>query len=571
MTISPFGWNDNAPPYLSAENLEAMHQAAGAYTDSTAIPKTQRGAASGVAPLDSGSLLPVANLPTSVVTVDSHGRIPASQIPPQVPWLGLNGNSQAATSGYGPLTRWSSIGIVYDRLDVQQPAAPSTIVALVNASVAAGMIPVINVESSGYRGGAMPTGTAITAFANYFVSVVQAVQAAQPNVRCLFEIENEPWGSWYWTNAGAAVYADEVVGVIQACQAANIDLTVIYPMVQDENFVSSMYTQQPTLKTTAAPEGWSVHPYGVPPPGFNTGDGIAWVPTLRPNLSSGQDNILISEIGFDAGGVNGAAVSPGGGPTTWNDKEAVSFLYATLRKAQEYRDAGWLTALLLYSRNDSGWAMELAGGTLTALGTMLSQFPTPPDTVTDPPVITPSKLGTEMWHPSDDGWHAATFDPVCAVDSVFTGAGQIYLARVRIDARFYAQTVTMHQQVAGVGLTNCFVGLYDEAGALLDASADQSANLTGTGDLNLSLPGRNIGPGYYYIALLVGSSTTAPQFAGNSNASGGAAVTGRYGSTPARFMNTSASTYTSLPATLDISSSSSAVNRTSTQVFMGLF
>ena len=33
MTISPFGWVDNSPPDIDAANLEAMHAAAGAYTD----------------------------------------------------------------------------------------------------------------------------------------------------------------------------------------------------------------------------------------------------------------------------------------------------------------------------------------------------------------------------------------------------------------------------------------------------------------------------------------------------------------------------------------------------------
>jgi hypothetical protein len=66
MTIAAFGWHDYATPYINTANLEAMLQAAGAYTDTAAallIPLTQKAAASGVAPLDSNSRLPVANLP----------------------------------------------------------------------------------------------------------------------------------------------------------------------------------------------------------------------------------------------------------------------------------------------------------------------------------------------------------------------------------------------------------------------------------------------------------------------------------------------------------------------------
>lgn len=35
--ISPFGWNDNAPPDIDTANLEAMHAASGAYTDSQVV------------------------------------------------------------------------------------------------------------------------------------------------------------------------------------------------------------------------------------------------------------------------------------------------------------------------------------------------------------------------------------------------------------------------------------------------------------------------------------------------------------------------------------------------------
>ena len=36
--------------------------------------------------------------------------------------------------------------------------------------------------------------------------------------------------------------------------------------------------------------------------------------------------------------------------------------------------AGWLRALLVYSRNDGGWAMQLRGGALTAQGRALESF-----------------------------------------------------------------------------------------------------------------------------------------------------------------------------------------------------
>ena len=65
MTISPFGWNDNAPPYLSAENLEAMLQAAGAYADAktssllpTPIVTGSRGGSSGGAAPTDTTLVP---------------------------------------------------------------------------------------------------------------------------------------------------------------------------------------------------------------------------------------------------------------------------------------------------------------------------------------------------------------------------------------------------------------------------------------------------------------------------------------------------------------------------------
>jgi hypothetical protein len=132
-----------------------------------------------------------------------------------------------------------------------------------------------------------------------------------------------------------------------------------------------MYRARPAL--TREVEGWYLHPYG-PPTGSHEEDsgGIESVPRVQAEMTSGQNNIIVSELGFCALDVN--AGQGCGHERVAHSIEAAALLTQTLESAAEYHAAGWLRALLIYSRNDGGWAMQIPQGILTAQGEALESF-----------------------------------------------------------------------------------------------------------------------------------------------------------------------------------------------------
>lgn len=69
MTISPFGWTNNAPPNLNAQNLEAMLQDAGAYTDEETTRAEAAEAA--LAPLNNPHLTGIPTAPTAASGINN--------------------------------------------------------------------------------------------------------------------------------------------------------------------------------------------------------------------------------------------------------------------------------------------------------------------------------------------------------------------------------------------------------------------------------------------------------------------------------------------------------------------
>jgi hypothetical protein len=122
--------------------------------------------------------------------------------------------------------------------------------------------------------------------------------------------------------------------------------------------------------------GWYLHPYG-PAAGSVAEDssGIESVPHVQAEMESGQNNLIISELGFCALDVNAGQAC--GIQRVAHSVEAAALLTTTLERAEEYHRAGWLRALLVYSRNDGGWAMQVAHGALTAQGEALEAFADP--------------------------------------------------------------------------------------------------------------------------------------------------------------------------------------------------
>ncbi|MHB1468830.1 MAG: IPT/TIG domain-containing protein [Solirubrobacteraceae bacterium] len=306
--------------------------------------------------------------------------------PPATPWLGLNGNS---SSSLGPIDSFAKHRIVYDRsgpIEWEAGALPeqegrlTTRGGALRTDFEAGMIPVVTIEYRGYDGSfesspSFPTerngSHSLREYVAGFVASASAILRAFPGRTVLFEPINEPWG--YTTpQFDGAEYADVIAKLLPAARAAGIPLQSIYVAATGRGWVPAMYAAQPRLETEIA--GWYLHPYGSPSgtEGQDVG-GIQALPAIQSLMSSGQNNIVVSEVGYCAldargrGGCAGSTMAPTGAG-------AAAKLTKMLDNALPYHEAGWLRALIVYSRDDGGWAMETPGGKLTDQGRALVAF-----------------------------------------------------------------------------------------------------------------------------------------------------------------------------------------------------
>jgi len=330
-------------------------------------------------------------------------------------WLGLNENT---VRYLGPVDAFSKHGVVYDRsLEMQAGSVPSEPAAGTEAGELAlrlredhrfGMTPVATIEYRGYdRAGyefradpefphvrsATEEGQGRNTIEGYVKGFVRSASAIlklarerYPGMRVLFEPMNEPWG--YTTpQYNGAQYAAVMAQLLPAAKAAGIVAGDIYVGATGEgctddgcigdSWISAMYAAQPALRKEV--EGWYFHPYG-PPAGlleFDNG-GIESVPIVRDGILSGSDNVIVSEVGFCASDVNNPEGLDGGvdchGAMAVDGATAARMLTEMLRQAEVYHREGWLRALIVYSRNDGGWAMQLKGGALTPSGAALQAF-----------------------------------------------------------------------------------------------------------------------------------------------------------------------------------------------------
>jgi len=328
---------------------------------------------------------------------------------PAFSWLGLNGNSGGAPRER--LREFAAKGVVYDRggdpwLDWQAGELPeeggrqSEGGTALTTSTAAGMIPDVTIEYDAYEGhfNSDPDfpqertkaqekrgKETISGYVEGFIASAKAIHAKYPTA--IFEPMNEPWG--YTTpQYNAAEYAAVIARLLPEARAAGIPLSSIYVGATGANctgpakghghrdvectsdaWVTAMYAAEPQLETEI--EGWYVHPYG-PPSGGEDGSGIQSVPAIQQEMTSGQNNIIVSEVGYCAINVNDGAGC--GGDDGETSAEAARHLTEMLDNALPYHEAGWLRALLVYARSAGGWAMQLSDGALTAQGQALESF-----------------------------------------------------------------------------------------------------------------------------------------------------------------------------------------------------
>jgi IPT/TIG domain-containing protein len=305
--------------------------------------------------------------------------------PPSSPWLGLNGNN---STGLGAVGAFAQHGIVYDRSGpvewtagqlAQRGGVATAAGRALSADIADGMIPVVTIEYRGYAGTFSPDASfpseahgsqTLDEYVAGFIASATSIFAAHPGVGILLEAINEPWG--YTTpRYNGAQYADVVAKLLPAAARAGIPLNEIYIAASGRHWVTQMYAEQPRLQTEIG--GWYLHPYGPPSGSFaEASAGIQSLPQVQAEMTSGQNNLIVSEVGYCAENVNDGKAC--GGLDTSSDTRAAENLGAMLVNALPYHEAGWLRALLIYSRNDGGWAMETAGGKLTAQGRVLLAF-----------------------------------------------------------------------------------------------------------------------------------------------------------------------------------------------------
>jgi hypothetical protein len=329
---------------------------------------------------------------------------------PAADWLGLNGNSGGAPPER--LREFAAKGVVYDRggapwLDWQAGELPeeggrkTEGGEALAVSTAAGMIPDVTIEYDAYEGHFSADADfpqertkeqekhgkeTISGYVEGFIASAKAIHAKYPSA--IFEPMNEPWG--YTTpQYNAAEYAAVIARLLPEARAAGIPSSSIYVGATGENctapvkghghrepsecasdgWVPAMYAAEPQLETEI--EGWYLHPYG-PPSGGEDGVGIQSVPTIQQEMTSGQNNIVVSEIGYCAVNVDDGAGCEGEDDET--STEAARHLTAMLDSALPYHQAGWLRALLVYARSAGGWAMQLSNGALTTQGQALVNF-----------------------------------------------------------------------------------------------------------------------------------------------------------------------------------------------------
>jgi hypothetical protein len=390
-TLTGSGFQVGGTPIVRFGSVTATLQTVGPSEIRVTVPQGTAGELANVTVTNTGGTSTVA--PRDQFAYDS---------PPSEQWLGLNGNSSGIRAEH--VGEFVTHGIVYDRGGA--PGIDWTAGTLLSsggkvtpagtalaASIQAGMTPDVVIEYPGYRGnyesdpnfpqtrtkkeeeeGRQTIGEYVSAF----VKTAKAIHEKYPSV--IFEPMNEPWG--YTTpEYNGAEYANVIAVLLPQAQAAGIPLSSIYVAATGKGclrpgecisngWVPAMYAAQPVL--TREIQGWYLHPYGqANGVGEYEGSGIQSVPVVQSAMTSGQNNLIVSEVGYCA------RVNGGQGCTFGGEKpaRAARHLSEMLRNALPYHEAGWLRALLVYARNGGGWAMQLNNSaSLTASGKALVAF-----------------------------------------------------------------------------------------------------------------------------------------------------------------------------------------------------
>lgn len=147
-----------------------------------------------------------------------------------------------------------------------------------------------------------------------------------------------------------------------------------------------------------------------------------------------------------------------------------------------------------------------------------------------------TELTRPTWIPADNGFLAATYDPVVATASTVLTAGTVHFARLRVGSRVTVGNLCLYVLTAGVTLTagQCFAALYAADRTLLGVTADQATawQSVGTKLMPLVTPVA-VNPGEYLVAFWANGTTPPQMTRALANASANVnltAATARFGS-----------------------------------------
>lgn len=120
--------------------------------------------------------------------------------------------------------------------------------------------------------------------------------------------------------------------------------------------------------------------------------------------------------------------------------------------------------------------------------------------------------------PRHHGWTAWTCDPRNATSFSGLNSTNLNLSKIMVPETITPTSVWIWLNVNGVTLANCYIGIYSSAGVLLGTgTADQSASWVAGAPVLKQItiaPGTIVGgvDVFVWVAFLVGSSGTPPQF-----------------------------------------------------------
>lgn len=120
------------------------------------------------------------------------------------------------------------------------------------------------------------------------------------------------------------------------------------------------------------------------------------------------------------------------------------------------------------------------------------------------------------WAPQDHGLSAWAYDPAMGASGTILGAsGTVNFVKIHVPFGGPISNIWVLLTAAGSGLTSgqCFAGLYNSAGTLLAATADQSTAWASGGSKSMALTGApiTVTPGDYFVGFFA-NGTTLPTF-----------------------------------------------------------